>query len=64
MYQVLDKNKTKPDEIIAFLNSINDDFPVPLNRVTDIIDYANKLLKFGDLFFIKNDSHIIGIIGI
>lgn len=49
------------EELVDFLNEIDDCFPVPLSKKVNILDYAQKALELGINIFAKKGNSVIGI---
>lgn len=57
------EKKLKTKEILEFLQAVNFDFPVPLEKKVDLTEYAQKIKEKATLFAIKEEmSSIRGLI--
>lgn len=45
-----------------FLIEVDNCFPTPLSKKTNSHEYAHKILKFGNVFIVKNEKKIVGAI--
>ena len=50
------------DEYGDFLRLIDNEFTIPLSKRVDINEYSKKLLEYGTVLVVKDDSKIIGTI--
>jgi ribosomal protein S18 acetylase RimI-like enzyme len=49
-------------DLVNFLNEIDNDFIPKISDTYNILEYTRKLLKHAELFIAKSDTKIIGII--
>lgn len=48
-------------ELYNFLESINSDFPIPLNQKTDLREYVEKVIKFGEIVAFQEENILKGL---
>jgi ribosomal protein S18 acetylase RimI-like enzyme len=61
-YNVLDKKFISEKELYLFLSLVDKEFPISLSKKTNLIETAKKLYILGDIFCIKDNKNIIGLI--
>ena len=61
-YNVLDKKFISEKELYLFLSLVDKEFPISLSKKTNLIETAKKLYILGDIFCLKDNKNIIGLI--
>jgi ribosomal protein S18 acetylase RimI-like enzyme len=61
-YEIFNKDYITEELLYDFLLLVNGQFPIPLNHKSDLRSTANKLFTLGDVFFLKDNKKIIGLV--
>ncbi|NMA49407.1 MAG: GNAT family N-acetyltransferase [Tissierellia bacterium] len=61
-YEILSKDYITEQLLYNFMLIVNDKFPISLSSKSDLSSTANKLYTLGDIFFIKDNKQIIGLV--
>lgn len=54
---------TNQEDLYKYLNDVDNDFGIPLSFKIDLKSFALKLIKYGQVYVIKEDKHITAMIG-
>jgi len=57
-------NPMSRSELVEALKTLGDLLPDPLSERVNIAEYAEKLLKFAEIFYAKSENRIIGMVAL
>lgn len=62
MLSYINKNECSLNEVILYVKSHNNDFPIPLSKKVDIEDYVLKVSSLGEMVICRDKTKIVGVV--